>query len=71
MNSPIPAAMADLSAAGTALNTAVRKPVSTSTTMIRPSMTTSPMASGQVTCGAMVTATRLLMPRPVAMAKGY
>ena len=38
--------------------------------MMTPSMTTRPIASGQVICGAMVTATRLLMPRPVAIANG-
>ena len=70
MNTPMPTAIADFSAAGTALNTAVRKPVNTSSTMMTPSMTTRPIASGQVICGAMVTATRLLMPRPVAMANG-
>lgn len=34
------------------------------------SITTRPIASGHVTCGAIDTASRLLMPRPVAMAKG-
>ena len=70
MNRPMPTAIADFSAAGTARNTAVRNPVSTSATMIRPSITTRPIASGQVICGAMVTARRLLMPRPVAIANG-
>ena len=70
MNTPMPTAIADFSDAGTARNTAVRNPVSTSATMMTPSMTTRPIASGQVICGAMVTATRLLMPRPVAMANG-
>ncbi len=70
MKAPIPAAMAALSSAGIALKTAVRKPVRANTTMMMPSMTTRPIASGQVTCGAMVTASRLLMPRPAAMANG-
>ena len=67
---PIPAAIAAFSSAGTALNTAVRNPVIARMTMMMPSTTTSPIASGQVTSGTMVTASRLLMPRPVAMAKG-
>ena len=38
-----------------------------------PSMTTSPMASGQVSpcCPTSVTATSVFRPRPVAMPKGY
>jgi len=68
MNAPIPTAIADLRAGGTAVNTAVRKPVTASTTMTRPSITTRPMASGQVIMGAIVTASRVLMPRPVAIA---
>ncbi|GAB3710284.1 hypothetical protein GCM10027598_15700 [Amycolatopsis oliviviridis] len=70
MNRPIPTAMADLSGAGTALNTAVRIPAKTSRTMTRPSITTRPIASGQLICEAKVTAIRLLMPSPVAMANG-
>ncbi len=70
MNAPMPAAMADFSSGGIALNTAVRNPVSARTTMMMPSMTTRPIASGHVTCGAMDTASRLLMPRPAASANG-
>ncbi len=70
MNMPIPAAIAAFNSAGTALNTAVRRPVTANTTMMIPSITTSPMASGQLTCGAIVTASRVLMPRPVAIANG-
>lgn len=70
LNAPIPAAMAVLSGPGIAANTAVRNPVRASSTMITPLTTTSPIASGQLTCGAMVTATSVLMPSPVAMANG-
>ena len=42
------------SGGGTALNTAVRKPVSTRIVMMMPSQTTRPMACGQVICGARV-----------------
>ena len=52
------------------MNTAVRKPVSTSTTMITPSMTTRPIASGQVIWGAIVKATNALSPSPAARASG-
>ncbi len=47
-NSPIPTEIAILSCFGTARNTASRKPVSTSTVMISPSITTRPMASAHV-----------------------
>ena len=52
MNSPMPTLIAVFSPVGTAWNTALRKPVSTSTRMIRPSMTTRPMASAQLICEA-------------------
>ena len=71
MNRPIPTAIAALRSAGTALNTAVRNPVIARITMMTPSMTMRPMASAQVTCWAIVTATSELMPRPVANANGY
>ncbi len=51
MNRPMPTLIAVLSSIGTALNTAVRNPVSTSTRMIRPSSTTMPIASGHVMPG--------------------
>ena len=70
MKHPMPAAIAAFSSEGTARNTAVRNPVTASATMMMPSMTTSPIASAQVTCGAIDTASRLLMPRPAAIANG-
>ena len=53
-------------------STALRKPVSTRTVMMMPSMTTRPMASAQVMPGslAMPKATKALRPRPVASASG-
>ena len=41
--------------------------------MMMPSMTTKPIASGQVSpcCPTMVTATSVLMPKPVAIPNGY
>ena len=72
MNRPMPTTIADFSEAGTALNTAVRKPVSTSTNMITPAQMISPMACAQVSPGvvAIVTARNALTPRPVATANG-
>ena len=72
MNRPIPTPMAALSSRGMALNTATRNPEIARSTMMMPSMTTSPMASGQVNPSpdTKVTATSVLMPRPVAMPKG-
>ena len=70
MNRPIPTLIAVLSSDGTAWNTAERKPVSTSTRMIRPSSTTSPIASAQVIPDAIENATKALSPRPVASASG-
>ena len=70
MNRPIPTEIAILICAGTALNTATRNPVSTSTKMIRPSRTTRPIAAAHVICDAIPTATNVLSPRPVANARG-
>ena len=70
MNRPIPTLMAVRSAAGTALNTARRTPVSTRIVMITPSITTRPMASAQVICEATANATNALSPSPVARASG-
>jgi hypothetical protein len=70
MNRPMPTEMAVFSCVGTALNTAVRNPVSTSTRMISPSRTTSPIASAQAICGTIVYATNALRPRPAASASG-
>ncbi len=71
MNSPMPTPMAVLSCSGTAVNTAVRNPVSTSTVMSRPSITTSPIAAGQDMVLAMPKATNALRPSPAASANGY
>src|SRR5665647_763581 len=72
MNRPMPTLMAVFRAAGTARNTALRKPVSTRTVMMSPSRTTSPMASGQVIVGslAMPKVTNAVRPSPVASASG-
>jgi len=72
MNRPMPTLMAVLSAGGTAWKTALRKPVSTRTVMMRPSMTTRPMASGQVIPGSLAIpkVTKALRPSPVASASG-
>jgi hypothetical protein len=72
MKRPIPTLMAVLSGAGMAWKTALRKPVNTRTVMMMPSMTMSPMASGQVIPGslAMPKVTKAFRPRPVASASG-
>ncbi len=66
----MPTEIAILSWAGTAWKTASRKPVSTSTRMTRPSITTRPIASAQVIWLAIANATKALRPRPVASASG-
>ena len=71
MNSPMPTPIAVLSCGGMAWNTAVRKPVSTSAVITRPSSTTRPIASGQLIRLAMPNATNAFSPRPVAIANGY
>jgi hypothetical protein len=48
MKRPMPTLIAVFSDVGTALNTAVRKPVSTRTRMMRPSRKTNVIASVQV-----------------------
>ena len=70
MKRPMPTPMAYFSCSGTARKTAERKPVRTSSSMMMPSMTTRPMASAQVICGARVKATKPLRPRPAASATG-
>ena len=70
MKRPIPTEIAILICGGTALNTATRKPVSTSTKMIKPSRTTRPIAAAHVIFDAIPTATKVLRPRPVASANG-
>ena len=66
----MPTPIAVLSWVGTERNTAVRRPVSTSTAMITPSITTRPMASAQVIRGAISYATSALTPSPAASASG-
>ena len=68
----MPTTIAVFSPSGTALKTAVRKPVRTRISMVMPESITRPIMSGQVRPGlvATVTATKALTPRPVAIAKG-
>ena len=66
----MPTEIAILSSRGTARKTASRKPVSTSTRMTRPSMTTRPIASAQVIWLATEKVTNALSPSPVASASG-
>ena len=70
MKRPMPTEIATLSWVGMAWKTAVRKPVSTRTRMITPSMTTRPIASAQVIWLATEKATNALSPSPVASASG-
>ena len=70
MNSPMPTLIACLRANGIASRIVCRSPVRTSSTMPKPSITTRPIASGQVMVGARVKATREFRPSPVAMASG-
>ncbi len=70
MNRPMPTLIAVLSWIGMALNTAVRRPTSTSSAMTRPSRTTSPMASAQLICEAIEKVTKAFSPSPVARANG-
>ena len=70
MKRPIPIEMPTRSERGTALNTAVRNPVSTKAAISRPSTTIRPIACGQVIFGAMVNASRAFSPRPAAIPIG-
>ena len=70
MNSPIPAVIAVFSWIGTASKTSLRRPVAASVTMMSPLMTTSPIASGQVSEPTKVVATKVLRPSPAANANG-
>ena len=70
MNRPMPTLIAVFSWVGTARNTALRKPVSTSTRITRPSRTTSPIASCQDMPEAIENATNAFSPSPVASASG-
>jgi hypothetical protein len=73
MNRPIPTPIACFSASGMAFITASRNPVRTRTRMIRPSVTMTPIASGQVRPFPATSwkATTAFRPRPAAMANGY
>ena len=66
----MPTEIATLSWAGIAWKTAVRNPVSTSTRITMPSITTRPIASAQVIWLAIAKATNALSPSPVASASG-
>jgi hypothetical protein len=70
MNNPIPAVIASLSCMGTASKTSRRNPVTASATMMRPLITTRPIASGHVTVLTTVVARNELMPSPAANANG-
>ena len=70
MNNPIPAVIASLSSIGTASKISLRKPVAARITMMIPSMTTRPIASGQVSEPTTVVARNELMPSPAANANG-
>src|SRR6266496_3944340 len=70
MNRPIPAAIALLSSAGMARNTATRNPVSTRNVMTAPSSTTRPIAADHDILLATWNATNAFRPSPVANANG-
>ena len=70
MNSPMPAVIASLSCMGTASKTSLRSPVTASSTMMAPLITTRPIASGQLRVPTTVVARNELMPRPAAKANG-
>ena len=70
MNSPMPAVIAILSCMGTASKISRRSPEAASATMMRPLMTTSPIASGQVRVPTTDEARNELIPSPAAKANG-
>ncbi len=72
MTSPMPTPMASLSEVGTARTTVSRRPASTSTTAITPSMTTQAIPTGHSTRWPRMRskATIALMPSPDASANG-
>ena len=70
MNSPIPAVIAIFNCMGTASKISFRSPDAASATMMRPLMTTSPIASGQVTVPTTEEARNELIPSPAAKANG-
>ena len=70
MNNPMPAVIAIFSCNGTASNTSRRNPDTDRATMIRPLITTRPMASGQVRVPITEVARKELIPSPAAKANG-
>ena len=70
MNNPMPAVIASFSCMGTASNTIRRRPDTARATMMSPSITTRPIASGQVSVPTTEVARNELMPRPAAKANG-
>ena len=70
MNNPIPAVIASFNGIGTASKISLRRPLIARATMIRPLMTTSPIASGQVSEPTTELARNELMPSPAANANG-
>ena len=70
MNNPMPAVIASFSGIGTASKISLRRPLTASATMIRPLMTTRPIASGQVSEPTTELARNELMPSPAANANG-
>ena len=70
MKRPIPTVIASFSSIGTASKIMRRRPVAARITMSTPLITTSAIASGQVTWPTTVNARNALMPRPAANANG-
>jgi hypothetical protein len=70
MKNPMPAVIASFNGIGTASKISLRSPVTASATMIRPSMTTRPIASGQETEPTTELARNELIPNPAANANG-
>jgi len=66
----MPAVMASFSGIGTASKMSLRSPVAARATMIRPSITIRPIASGHVRDPTTELARNELMPKPAANAKG-
>jgi hypothetical protein len=70
MKRPMPTVIAIFSWMGTASKMSRRRLVADSSTMMRPLMTTRPIASGQLTCPTTLTARNELIPSPAAKANG-
>ena len=66
----MPAVIAIFNCIGTASKISLRRPEAASATMIRPLITTRPIASGQVRVPTTDEARNELMPRPAANANG-